>query len=85
MTILRIPYWLSDNGDGSASLCLCTSFEDAQREEQKSIDSDGNFAEETVDEIELKLENGKLYISVYNYKKHVSEWKEIKNGVSEAD
>lgn len=52
----RLWYWLSDNGDGSASLRLCNSEAQAEAEEAQCIEDCGNnFAEDTVNNIELEI------------------------------
>lgn len=78
MPEFRLPVYVQNNGDGSASVIVCESFEDAQAGDEAQ---DEGFAEASAENLKLKVEDGKLYFydTVRNNQgKYVPIWREVK-------
>jgi hypothetical protein len=54
-----LPFYISNNGDGSASAHFCKNFEEA--EEKDEGQSEG-WGESSADKVEIILKNGELFI-----------------------
>lgn len=60
--IYKIPYWISNQGDGSVALRLCKSKEEADRCDKEQMESSDGWAESCSGEIEIAIRNGQLFI-----------------------
>ncbi len=82
MGMFKLHYYVSNGGDGSASVRLCKTEEEAEKEDEGQ--SEG-WGESSASSINLKLEGGKLFYSDYEYVggKYTKLWiplEEVKNG-----
>jgi len=56
--IFKLPYYVSNGGDGSANLRLMPSLKEAEGADEAQ---DEVWGESSAGEIELKVDNGKLF------------------------
>lgn len=62
----KIPYYITNNGDGSASLQLCRTLEEAaERDDEQSENGEG-WGESSTGFIELELKDNKLYYKCWD-------------------
>lgn len=71
----QLNYWISNNGDGSASARFVQTKEEAEKEDEEQ--SEG-WGEPCASSIRLKVEDGVLYFREYKYdetlKKYIICW-----------
>lgn len=68
----KLPYYVSNGGDGSANVCFTETF--AQAKEFDEAQPEG-WGESSARIIRLKVENGKLYCHFYSGS--YQQWVEI--------
>jgi hypothetical protein len=60
-TNFELPYYLSNQGDGSAALRLCKTMQEAiAADEAQGANGDG-WSEDSADSIKFRVDDGKLY------------------------
>lgn len=67
---IKVPYWISNNGDGSASLRLCKTPENAEKADEKQ---DEGWGESSAGELELIVEGDKVFFEKHVYDKGKSQ------------
>lgn len=69
----KLPYWLQNTGDGSASLKLCETLDDAEKASDNHNDGGDGFSENTANEITIEVIDGVPYFNHewWNMKKKV--------------
>lgn len=77
----QLHYWISNNGDGSASIQLAKSAEQARKEDEKQSRDGEGWGEECTGSVELKTENGKIFYADSQWKggKWIQKWVELKD------
>jgi hypothetical protein len=65
MNTYVLPYYISNNGDGSASLRICKTLKEAQKEDDKQNESEG-WAEPSADEIKIIVKDGEPHIEQFD-------------------
>jgi hypothetical protein len=76
--VFELPYWISNNGDGSASIQLCETSEEAAKADEDQQQNGDGWGEPSADSIKLKLDNGKIYFQGRD-EGHKRVWKELKS------
>lgn len=76
-----LPYWVSNNGDGSVSVKFLQTLEDAELEDEAQEEG---WAESSAYTVRLKVENNQLFLRKNNYirGKWVESWLpiQVQNG-----
>lgn len=62
MRIFKVPYWISNNGDGSASVHPTATLAEAEAEDEAQ--SEG-WGENCANALTLKIEEGRLFAHAY--------------------
>lgn len=72
----KLPYRVSNGGDGSVSVHFHVSEQAAEKEEEG--DSEG-WGESSVSSVNIKVEDGKLFFQTHQYidKKYQQVWIEV--------
>lgn len=58
-----LPYYVSNNGDGSASLRICKTIEEAHEKDEKQSE---NWAEPSANEIKIIMKDGEPHIEYFD-------------------
>lgn len=78
--VFKLNYYVTNNGDGSASVRFCESAKIAEKLDEEQ---DEGWGESSASDFELKIENGEIYCRAYDHAKHKYDWhkleKEIRN------
>ena len=70
----KLPYFISNNGDGSASLQPCVTLREAEREDSEQPEG---WGESSANELKIKVEDNKLYFWDYVVNSGFI-WREVK-------
>lgn len=79
-----IPFYISNGGDGSANLRLCTTLAEAKQEDE---DQPEGWGESSAEEIIIKVKDGKVYFKDFRDVggKYQFVWVEIPQGSESRD
>ncbi len=69
--LFKLHYHISNNGDGSASVCLHKTAEEAEKADSEM---DEGWGESCNGDVDIKLENGKLYYGDYDFNPHTKKY-----------
>ena len=80
MRKFKLPYFVRDCGDGSVSVSLCHSIEEAEKAFEQEEKEGYNFAEFSGGEFDIVLKDNKLYFQhgVFNDGVYSTQLTEIK-------
>lgn len=76
----KLPYWVSNGGDGSASVRFETSEKEAEQKDDEQNEEGEGWGESSASTVEIKVEDDKLYIKSFEKVggKYEYIWKQVK-------